>query len=100
MSDAIITACIMTLGTIICQILINRDNRMKRVAEDAKKEKERAVLEAVKETRLDDRLSAIEAKLDSHNGYAQKFQDVADRFTDIVGELSAIKTSIDFIKQQ
>ena len=98
MSDAVITAIIMTVGTIICQILINRDNRIKRDRDDAKKEKERAVMEAVKETRLDDRLSEIERKLDSHNGYAQKFQEVADRFTEIAGDLSSIKTSIDFIK--
>jgi hypothetical protein len=71
---------------------------MKRVAEDAEKEKARAVEEAKKETRLDDMLKSIESNLDEHNGYAQKFDAVAAKFTEVATDLSAIKTSIDFIK--
>ena len=35
MSDAVLTALIMTAGTIICQILINRSNREKREKDEA-----------------------------------------------------------------
>lgn len=99
MNDTVITAFIMAISSIVCQILINHNNRMKRIAEDAEKEKARAVDDARKETRLDDRLKAIESKLDEHNGYAQKFETVADKFTEVATDLSAIKTSIDFIRE-
>ena len=99
MSEAVITAIIMAASSIVCQILINRNNRIKRRIEDAEKEKERAVQEAVKETNLNNRLASIESKLDEHNGYAQKFEAVAGKFSEIASDLSAIKTSIDFIKE-
>ena len=90
MSDAVLTALIMTAGTIICQILIN----------DRKKEQERIRKETEKDIRLEDRLSSIEAKLDEHNGYAQKFETIANKFTEVAKDLSAIKTSIDFLRKQ
>lgn len=100
MSDAVLTALIMTFGTIICQILINKNNTEKRKKDDLAKETERARKDAEKETRLEDRLASIEAKLDEHNGYAQKFDTIADKFTEVAKDLSAIKTSIDFLKKE
>jgi sensor domain CHASE-containing protein len=99
MSDAVITAIIMAVSSVVCQILINRNNRIKRRIEDAEKEQARAVQEAVKEANLNNRLASIESKLDEHNGYAQKFEAVAGKFSEIASDLSAIKTSIDFIKE-
>lgn len=100
MNDTIITALIMAFGSIICQILINRSNRDKRAREDHEKDLDRAKKEAEKETRLEDRLGSIEKKLDEHNGYAKKFEEVAGKFADISSALSSIKTSIDFIKER
>ena len=99
MSDAVISALIVTFGTIICQILINRSNREKRVKEDNKKEIEKAARDAEKEARLENRLNNIERKLDEHNNYGRKFETVAAKFTSIAEDLSALKTSIDFIRQ-
>ena len=76
MSEAVLTALIMTAGSVLCQILINRSNRRKRVEEDAEKEKARAVEEAVKAERLENRLRSIEGKLDTHNGYAEKLGNI------------------------
>ena len=100
MSDAVLTALIMTAGIIICQILINRSNREKREKDDRKKEQEGIRKETEKDIRLEDRLSSIEAKLDEHNGYAQKFETIANKFTEVAKDLSAIKTSIDFLRKQ
>ena len=76
MSEAVLSALIVTAGSVLCQILINRSNRRKRVAEDAEKEKTRAVEEAVKAERLENRLRSIEGKLDTHNGYAEKLGNI------------------------
>lgn len=89
MSDAVITAIIVAVSSIICQVLINRSNRTKRVAEDAEKEQKRAVDEARKDEHLQNRLESIEAKLDEHNGYAKLFHEIS---TDIAVIKNDIKT--------
>lgn len=76
MSDAVVTALIVAVSSIICQLLISRSDRKKRTLEDADKEKNRAVEEARKETMLENRLCSIERKLDIHNGYAEKLGDI------------------------
>lgn len=94
MSEAIITAMIMAVSSIICQLLINHNNRKKRLAEESEKEKKRAVEEAHKEERLAARLNAIEKnlednnhKLDIHNGYAEKFGSIQSDIAYIKGKL-------------
>lgn len=74
--SAIIVAAIMMVSSIICQVLINHSNRRKRVAEDAEKEKEKAVVDARKDENLQNRLNNIEGKLDEHNGYAKIFSEI------------------------
>ena len=93
MSDAVITALIMAAGSIICQLLISRNDRKKRESEASSKEAARKVEEAQKAERLNARLATIERtleennhKLDIHNGYAEK--------------LGAIQVDIAFIKGQ
>ena len=76
MNDTIITALIMAFGSIICQLLINRNNRIKRQEDAEKKDAERAAEEARKETNLENRLNRIEEKLDVHNGYATKLGNI------------------------
>ena len=89
MTEAIIVAIIMAVSSIICQVLINKSNRTKRVEEDSEKEKERAAAEARKEENLANRLNSIEKKLDEHNGYAKLFSDIK---TDIAVIKNDIKT--------
>lgn len=54
MSEVIITAIIAGICSVIGQWLISRE----------------------REIRLDERLKSVEKKLDEHNGYAQKFNDI------------------------
>lgn len=96
MSEAIITALIAAASavivagcSIICQILINKGNQKKRSAEELEKEKQRAIDEAVKDAKLEARLSSIEHKLDVHNGYAEKLTKIS---TDIAVIKNDIKT--------
>lgn len=54
MSEVIITAIIAGICSVVGQWLISRE----------------------REIRLDERLKNVEKKLDEHNGYAQKFNDI------------------------
>ena len=54
MSEVIITAIIAGICSVLGQWLISRE----------------------REIRLDERLKNVEKKLDEHNGYAQKFNDI------------------------
>lgn len=76
MDNTIITALIMAFSSIICQLLINRSNRIKRQEDAEKKDAERAAEAARKEANLGNRLNRIEEKLDVHNGYAEKLGNI------------------------
>ncbi len=87
MSDAVLTAIIMAAASVICQILINRSNNKKHAEEDAERDKARAVDEAVKDERLQNRLRGIETRLDTHNSYAEKLGNIER-------DIAVIKTDI------
>ena len=83
MSDAVKIALIgfggsafTALMALIGQVIINRNNRKKRIAENEEERKKQAIEEALKEERLESRLENIEKKLDIHNGYAEKLSDI------------------------
>ncbi len=90
MSDAVITALIVAASSIICQLLISRSDRRKRTAEDAEKEKKRAVEQAVKDERLENRLKSIEHKLDEHNGYASKLGNIEKSIAVIENDIKTL----------
>lgn len=92
-TSAIIVALIMMVSSIVCQVLINRNNRRKRVAEDAEKEREKAVVEARKDEQLQNRLGRIEDKLDEHNGYARLFQEIKTDIAVIKNDIKNIYKS-------
>ena len=77
MSDAIIVAVIAALGSIIGQWLISR-----------KQSQDRAVAEAERETKLEMRLQSVEKKLDEHNGYAKRFEEIGK-------DIAIIKTKLE-----
>jgi hypothetical protein len=76
MSDAIIVALIAGLCSVVGNWLITHQQTEKRRVEDA-----------VRDARQEDRLSAIERKLDIHNGYAEKFSEIGK-------DIAVIKTEI------
>ena len=80
MSDVIIVAIITGVCSVVGQWLISR-----------RQSKERETSEAVRDARLEDRLQAVEKKLDIHNGYAERFAEIG---TDI----AVIKTEIRNLK--
>ena len=91
MSDAVITAVIVAVSSIVCQLLINRNNRAKRTKEETDKEKERAVSLALKDQKLEERMARIEEKLDIHNGYAEILSKIGMDIAVIKTELKNLK---------
>jgi len=77
-SDVVIVALITGVCSVIGQWLISRSQNKNRKIEDA-----------VRDARLEDRLKAVEHKLDVHNGYAEKFTEIS---TDIAVIKNDIKT--------
>lgn len=46
------------------------------------------------------RLGKVEEKLDSHNGYAQKFAETTDSIASIKTDIAVIKTSLKYITKE
>ena len=80
MSEAIIIAIIAALGSVFGQWLISR-----------KQSQDRAVAEAERETKLEMRLQSVEKKLDEHNGYAKRFEEIGR-------DIAVIKTKLEGVK--
>lgn len=78
MSDAVIVAIITGVCAVVGQLLISLAQTAKRKVDDA-----------VRDARLDDRLTGVEKRLDTHNSYAEKFADIQ---TDIAVIKNEIKT--------
>lgn len=57
--------------------------------------KKRAVEEAVRETKLDARLTNIETKLDIHNGYAEKLGKISEEMAEINTAIAVMKTKME-----
>ena len=76
MSDAVMAALIGAAASIIVNLINNAAQRKKKAVEEAKRE-----------TRLEDRLSSIETKLDIHNGYAEKLGSIQIDIAYIKGQL-------------
>ena len=93
-SDTVITALIVAISSIICQVLINRGNRMKRSKEEGEKSQQAAINAALKEQQLEMRLKNIEAKLDEHNGYAKICAEVSEQIAEMAKSIAVIETKI------
>lgn len=65
MSEGIIIAIITGACAVFGQWLISRQQTAKRKIDDA-----------VRDARLEDRIKALEDKMDVHNGYAERFADI------------------------
>lgn len=56
--------------------------------------KKRAIEEAIKEERLENRLKSIEQKLDTHNGYAEKLGSIQADIADVKTNIAVMQNDI------
>ena len=56
--------------------------------------KKRAIEEAIKEERLENRLKSIETKLDTHNGYAEKLGDIQKDIAEVKTNIAVMQNDI------
>lgn len=80
--ESIIVAIITGLCAVLGQYLIARENKRKADTE-----------QAVKDAIFQQRLENIERKLDEHNGYAQRFEEVAVSLAELRTELHTRRAS-------
>jgi len=80
MSDAIIVAIITGVCAVVGQWLISRQQTNKRKTDDA-----------VRDARLEDRLKSVERKLDEHNGYASRFNEIGIDIAVIKNEIKNLQ---------
>ena len=74
--ESILVAVITGVFAVIGQYLIARENKRKSDTE-----------QAVKDALMAQRLDTIETKLDEHNGYAKRFEEVAVSLAELRTEL-------------
>ena len=82
MSDAVLVALITGVCAVLSNLLITKSNRVKDAVERANRDKE-----------IQMRLDSIEKKVDEHNGYAKKFEQIGKDITEI-------RTALEFIKNK
>ena len=79
---ALITGVLAVLGTYVGNVTISR-----------KKTREEAIREAKRDQKLTDRLDRLEKKVDEHNNYAKRFEEIGK-------DIAVIKTEISFIRKE
>ena len=80
MSEAVIVALITGLCAVAGQWIISHQSNERRKVEDA-----------VRDARQEDRLTAIERKIDIHNGYAEKFSEIQTDIAVIKNEIANLR---------
>lgn len=79
---ALITGVLAVLGTYVGNVTISR-----------KKTREDAIRDARRDQELTDRLDRLEQKVDEHNGYAKRFEEIGK-------DIAVIKTELGFIRKE
>lgn len=72
----VLAAFISAAAAILVCVLNSRAQNKKLIAELRKQAEQKKIDEAVRDTKLEMRLEAVEKKLDVHNGYAEKFSEI------------------------
>ena len=49
---------------------------------------------------LEEKMKAVEKKLDTHNGYAKLFSESSDRISKIETEIAVISTNLDWLRKE
>lgn len=73
--------------------ILNQLSNMRRQQEEQVKAQVR------RDTQLDDKLKAIESKLDEHNGYSKLYAEHSKALQDIANTIVAMQTDIKWIKE-
>lgn len=79
---ALITGFLAVLGTYVGNVTISR-----------KKTREDAIRDARRDQELTDRLDRLEKKVDEHNGYAKRFEEIGK-------DIAVIRTELGFIRKE
>ena len=79
MSDAVTVAIITGVCAVVGQWLISRAQAAKQKIDDA-----------VRDKGIEDRLSALERKIDIHNGYAEKFAEIGSDIAVIKNDIKTL----------
>ena len=79
---ALITGVLAVFGTYVGNVAISR-----------KKTREDAIREARRDQELKDRLDRLEQKVDEHNGYAKRFEEIGK-------DIAVIKTKIEILGKE
>ena len=79
---AVITGVLAVFGTWVGNLSVSR-----------KKTREDAIREAKRNQELTDRLDRLEKKVDEHNGYAKRFEEIGK-------DIAVIKTEVSFIRKE
>ena len=95
----IIVAAFAALSAIIGSFLANHTARVKDNAHREAQIKEKWQAEAEERAKDEAWRERVEAKLDEHNNYGQKFGQVAESFADLRIDIAEIKTEIRNIKE-
>ena len=80
MTEAVVVALITAVGAVIGQWLISR-----------RQNEDRKTADAVRDARIEDRMAAVEKKLDIHNGYAEKLGEIQQDIAVIKSEITMLK---------
>lgn len=86
MSDAVIVALITAGAAVLSNWFIARSNRKK----NAQAQEREAEARGKEKQEIQDRLKSIEQKVDEHNGYARRFEEIAVAISEIKTELKHI----------
>lgn len=82
-----LSACIAALASIIVGV-INSRNQRRQFSDDMKeRDKEREKAEAVRDAELKMWMRQVDKKLDTHNGYAERFSEIKE-------DIAAIKADV------
>ncbi len=96
MSDAVIVGLMSVIGSIICQSMISRtksrENDVKMAAHEQKQQ------DSLEEVRSE--LVEVKKRLDSHNGYAQKFAETSKDIAIIAERQMSIKKDVEWLKSE
>ena len=89
MSDVVLAALIGAAASIIVNLIALAQQGKKRAVEDARKDE-----------RLENRLTSIEHKLETHNRYAEKLESIKQDMGEIQTDIAVIKNEISNLQKQ
>lgn len=83
----VLAAALSALAAIVVGVLNNRSQRKKFADELHARDIERDKAEAVRDAKLEMWMQTVDKKLDSHNGYAERFSEIGE-------DIAAIKADV------